>query len=307
MKIEHLLVQHFYKQKEVTLQGIGTFSLSPDFVLPMDNDKKESAIPENVISFKFDQRATEDDALINYIVEQTRKMRPLAAADLDSYLVLGKQFLNIGKPFKIEGLGMLLKNQQGEYQFTQGTSLQSKPEETPPTIVKEKLEEPETSFSDETRSSSGNKNFIKAAAAILVLAVAGTAIWYFFMRNNEQSLSSNAKDGPAMQQSAPDTTQNIATAPDSTSLKKDSATLLTAAPVTPNGNYTFRVVFRVLSKNGALKKKEELNKSNVIMYSSDSVHYKLAETYTLPLSDTSRIKDSLRIFYAFRTFVEVNH
>lgn len=99
MKIEQLLVQHFYKTREVTLQGIGTFSLSPDFVMPMENDK-DASIPENAISFTYDSRAAEDDALINYIVEQTRKMKPLASADLDSYLVLGKQFLNIGKPFK---------------------------------------------------------------------------------------------------------------------------------------------------------------------------------------------------------------
>ena len=43
-----------------------------------------------------------------------------ASADLDSYLVLGKQFLNIGKPFIIEGLGVLEKSQQGDYEFRQG-------------------------------------------------------------------------------------------------------------------------------------------------------------------------------------------
>ena len=58
------------------------------------------------------------------------------------------------------------------------------------------------------------------------------------------------------------------------------------------GSYTFRVVFRVMSQGGALKKKIELNKPNVIMYTSDSVHYKLAETFNLPLSDTTCIKDS---------------
>jgi hypothetical protein len=38
MKIEQLLVQYFYIAKEVTLQGLGTFRLSPDFVMPMEND-----------------------------------------------------------------------------------------------------------------------------------------------------------------------------------------------------------------------------------------------------------------------------
>ena len=106
MKIEQLLVQHFYNAGEVTLQGMGTFTLSPDFVMPKEQDK-DLEIPSNAILFQYNSKATEDDSLINYIVEQTRKMKALASADLDSYLVLGKQFLNIGKPFAIEGLGVL--------------------------------------------------------------------------------------------------------------------------------------------------------------------------------------------------------
>jgi hypothetical protein len=101
MKIEHLLVQHFYNCGEVTLQGMGTFTLSPDFVMPKENDK-DAEIPDNAISFQYNLRATADEALIDYIVQQTRKMKSLAAADLDSYLMLGKQFLNIGKPFMVD-------------------------------------------------------------------------------------------------------------------------------------------------------------------------------------------------------------
>ena len=81
MKIEQLLVQHFYNSGEVTLQGMGTFTLSPDFVAPKENDK-DALIPDNAISFKYNPRATEDDDLINFIVQQTRKMKALAAADL---------------------------------------------------------------------------------------------------------------------------------------------------------------------------------------------------------------------------------
>jgi hypothetical protein len=127
MKIEQLLVQHFYKNGKITLQGMGTFTLSPDFVMPKENDK-DAEIPDNAISFQYNSRATADEALIDYIVQQTLKMKSLAAADLDSYLVLGKQFLNIGKPFKIEGMGMLSKNQQGELEFTKGHSFNSKME-----------------------------------------------------------------------------------------------------------------------------------------------------------------------------------
>ncbi len=301
MKIEQLLAQHFYKNKEVTLQGIGKFTLSPDLVMPMENDK-DATLPDNAISFTYDSRATEDDALINYIVEQTRKMKPLAAADLDSYLVLGKQFLNIGKPFKVEGLGMLIKNQQGEYQFTQGQSFSSKTEEAAPAMVREKADDNDISFRDEGRPAGRSNKGLKIAAALLVVGLLGTAAWYFFMRNTKQAGVETALQEPAAKQE-PDTNKiNPAITDTLNSIKKDS--VVPVAPPVTAGDYTFKVVFRVLSQGGALKKKIELNKPNVIMYTSDSVHYKLAEGFNRPLSDTTKIKDSLRAFYAFRTFIE---
>ena len=110
MKLEHLLIQYFYTSKELSLQGIGKFLLSQDLVLPADTEK-EVVMPENAIGFEYNIKSTEDEGLISYIVENTKKIRPLASADLDSFLTLGKQFLNIGKPFKIEGIGTLDKQE----------------------------------------------------------------------------------------------------------------------------------------------------------------------------------------------------
>ena len=93
MKIEQLIVQHLYNSKKVTLQDIGTFTLSPDVVMPADNDK-ESSMPENAVRFEYNKKAVQDDELISYIVAQTRKIKPLATSDLESYSLLAKQFLN---------------------------------------------------------------------------------------------------------------------------------------------------------------------------------------------------------------------
>ncbi|MEP7255188.1 MAG: hypothetical protein ABI666_05395 [Ferruginibacter sp.] len=300
MKIEQLLVQHFYNAKEVTLQGMGTFTMSPDFVMPSENDK-DLQIPDNAISFQYNSRSTEDDALINYIVQQTRKMKALASADLDSYLVLGKQFLNIGKPFKIEGLGLLLKNQQGEYEFTQGHSFNAK-SEAAPAAVREKHEDEDISFASESKSAPNGKKWLLIAAIIIGLGMTGAAAWYFFMRDTKP-----AEKIVSAEPVKPDTNKIVTPAiPDSSLIKKDSVITIAQTPVTPaSDGYTFKVVFRILTKSGAIKKMGELNKSYVIMYTTDSVHYKLAEKYTLPLSDTTRIKDSLRVFYDFKTFIEL--
>ncbi|MBK7883641.1 MAG: hypothetical protein IPJ81_07415 [Chitinophagaceae bacterium] len=77
MKIEQLIVQYLYKNKEVTLQGIGKFKLSPDVAIPEDNEK-EFAMPQNAILFEYNIKSIEDTGLIDYIVQQTRKIKPLA-------------------------------------------------------------------------------------------------------------------------------------------------------------------------------------------------------------------------------------
>ena len=116
MKIEQLIVQYLYLNKQVTLQGIGTFRLDPAVVLPAGNEKeKDFIMPENAVQFEYNLKAGEDEGLVKYIVQHTRKILPLASSDMESYAMLAKQFLNIGKPLVIEGVGTVQKNQQGNY------------------------------------------------------------------------------------------------------------------------------------------------------------------------------------------------
>jgi hypothetical protein len=295
MKIEQLLVQHFYNNRVITLQGMGTFTLSPDFVAPKENDK-DAEIPDNAISFMYNARATADDALIDYIVQQTRKMRPLAAADLDSYLVLGKQFLNIGKPFKIEGMGMLVKNQQGELEFTKGHTFHAKTESSP-AAVKEKSENPEISFASEIKRGEGSsKKGLLVAGIIICLGLLGTTAWYFFFRKNDTVIE----------------TKNIAvttdTLPDK-KLKTDTGVIRITQPVAAGDGYTFKVVIMQTADSAAAVYRMSVltaRKHMVIMYKNDPATYRLAEPFTLPLSDTSRIKDSLNsYYYSGKAFIQL--
>ena len=62
---------------------------------------------------KFTQQpvAAADDTFIDFIRTETGKIRPLAISDLESYLADGKILLNIGKPFQLEGIGSLIKQE----------------------------------------------------------------------------------------------------------------------------------------------------------------------------------------------------
>ncbi|MEI7734589.1 MAG: hypothetical protein WCI49_03945 [Ferruginibacter sp.] len=292
MKIEHLLVQHFYNTKQVTLQGVGTFTLSPDFIMPADNDK-DLSIPPGAISFIFNPKATEDDSLINFIVQQTRKIKPLASADLESYLMLASQFLNIGKPFKIDGIGMLEKNQSGEFTFKQEGQFMTSLKEQIHLQVREKSGD-DISFTSKSKTSGNNNNKKIAGILGLLVIAAGFVIGGFYLATKSKTEPVNLIT-PVTE---PTSIKIIDT------IRKDSTPVVTQNTVpdhaTVTGAYTFKIVFKVTNnKAAAIDKMNTLvyRGHKVIMYTADSVTYKLAEPFTLPLSDTSKIKDSLNRFY----------
>jgi hypothetical protein len=282
VKIEQVLVQQLYSSKKITLQGIGSFSLDSSVSLPVDSDKG-IVLPENAISFDYNPRVGEDEALINAIVQHTKKIKPLASADLDSFLMLGRQFLNIGKPFTIEGLGTLDKAQTGELVFIPGHFVTPKIE-APKALKENETEEKSGLFPDydsEVRGSGSRTILI--IVAILLLGGAAWAAYYFF----------NKKPGETVVNEPLTEQTNI----DTSAVKKD--TLTTMPPLTTDG-YTFKIVFKVTKdKQDALKTFNKFKEygHKVILYTNDSVTYRVAEPYTLPLSDTSRIKDSLNKFY----------
>ncbi len=294
MKIEQLLVQHFYINREVTLQGMGTFRLSPDFVMPKDNDK-DFEIPENAILFEYNPRATADDALVSFIVKQSHKMKSLAAADLDSYLVLGKQFLNIGKPFTIEGMGILVKNQQGELEFTKGNSFHTKLEASP-VALKEKAET-DISFASESKKPDGkNKKGLLIALLVIGLGLTAVTAWYFLVKKN------NNETAAPVSMAEEDTILNGNAA-------KDTVAVLPTQPIVPDDGYTFKIVFMVTPDSAAASARMNTwitRGHKVIMYKKDSVNYQLAEPFTRPLADTTRVKDSLNsYYYSGKGFIEI--
>jgi hypothetical protein len=119
LKLPQLLSQYLYQTRKLDLPGIGSFTLDAEAVIPQETDKI-GQMPATGIQFKNVTVAIADDALINFIKEHTGKMKSLAASDLDFFLTTGRQLLNIGKPFYLEGIGTLVKNKDGRLDFTPG-------------------------------------------------------------------------------------------------------------------------------------------------------------------------------------------
>ncbi len=290
VKIEQVLVHQLYSNKKITLQGIGIFSLNSSVSLPVDSEKG-MVIPENAIAFDYNPKAGEDEGLIDAIVKHTKKIYPLASADLDSFLMLGRQFLNIGKPFTIEGLGTLDKAQTGELVFIPGQFITPRIE-APKALKENETEEKSGLFPDydsEVKNNSTKTIFI--IVAILLLGLGAWAAYYFFYKKTDQDIVNE--------------TQPVQLSKDSIAVKKDSLIM----PLVANDGYTFKIVFKETTDRDKAKKTLDKYKEyghKVIMYTSDSVTYKIAEAFTLPLSDTGRIKDSLnKYYYRGKAHVEI--
>ena len=291
MKIDHVLIHYLLKNKELVLQGIGRFTLTASLADTADPDKP-IIIPEDAIQFQYDPKVTEDAALVDFIVGFTGKIKPLAAADLDSYLMLGRQFLNIGNPFIIPDIGTLQKNNAGELIFKGGQHFAPKiPQRT--RIEDDGKEVMEEDMFNDFLKPSGTQwgKIFLLLTVIIVIGLIAWAIWYYA---NEDSTPSKTVT----------TTEAVVPMQDTSafndSLRKknelDSINLLK----TNQPGYTFKAL--VSSTTDSSKARKRLNqlllyKRNVVLYTNDSVTYRIAEPFVFPLSDTTRVKDSLIRFY----------
>ncbi|MEO6230991.1 MAG: hypothetical protein ABJB11_03555 [Ferruginibacter sp.] len=301
MKIEHLIVQHLYKTKKVTLQGIGTFTLNPSISLPDENDKdKHFELPDNAIEFDYNLKAVEDDELIKYIVAHTNKILPLASADLDSYVMLAKQFLNIGKPLVIEGVGTIQKNQVGKYQFIPGHFITPRIDDFPKQL-REKRDETVT-FESEPRINNSRRNLM-IFFTLLVIVSTVFGIYYFVTHRTPTEYISLPV--------AENQSTNDSTFIDSVKQKlRDTVAVNTVAETIPVPSTTqgFKIILKNYNTEKSVKAAYDRLRSyghKVEIITIDSANYQLAIPLTTPLSDTTRAKDSLREFFGGRPFVKL--
>lgn len=300
MKLEQLIVQYLYANKKVSIQDIGSFTLSPDVIIPAENEK-ETILPENAIQFEFNSKEGKDEGLIDFIVKQSRKIHPLATSDLESYSLLSRQFLNIGKPMVIEGIGTLIKNQEGTYDFEQGHRVNPKMATTPALSIKEDVHD-EISFSTAARETRSGKGMLLLVIAVIILAAAA-ALYYFLVYDKsngepvEQSEVLTAVD---------DSTENVVD-PNALLIPDSAGRLTQQISAGSADGSVFKVVIREYpSRIMAQVSLNRLRNSghNLLLIAKDSSTFQIAMPFSAPLSDTTRATDSLRRFFGGSPYVE---
>jgi hypothetical protein len=330
LKLPPLLSQYLYQTKRLDLPGIGTFTLDASTVLPQESDRM-GQVPATGIQFANANIPAADDALINFIKEQTGKMKSLAAADLDFYLTTGRQLLNIGKPFYLEGIGTLLKNNDGRLDFTRGEYLVPKLDDLHHPHPQKRSGAPAMGYDEAPREEPKNDN--RRQSLLLIGIVAGIAIiafggYYLYKKNNyvEPPTENPARVVPEASTATDSTAAAGGKTNDSTtSSKKDTtvttptpaATAANPAPIVPHdiphdvtaapGQTLFHfVILRTENKSHALRRYNQLlgYQLNIHLETKDSSFFKLYFPIAATIRDTTRIRDSLADVYASRVSIE---
>lgn len=310
MKIAHLLSQYLLQNKKMQLQGLGEFTMENFYDNPFEQEKGKIKIPGNTIRFTPDKKCKEDLGLIEFISKNTGKIKPLAFSDLEDFLNIGKQLLNVSKQFYIEGLGTLVLDAHNNLSFSQGDELvpTALAEDFNAKKIKEAKEDTSgISFTDDyaPRASGNNARKIFVTIVILLgLAIIGWVAYYFY---NQWQESKNTSTVP--QDIQPVLTPTGTPASDTALANKPSSDSIGTAAVVPNADSaaaSYSVIIETSGKNRALKRHQDLLDMGykVKLATSDSITFQIYTSINGPLSDTTRVRDSIARFFGRRVIID---
>lgn len=308
MKLTQLIAQFLYINKQLELPGIGRFSLDPSVVIDPESEKNNRRELTDAIQFEHDTHIRETPELIAFIAERTGKMKALAAADLDSQLWLGLQFLNIGKPFVLEGIGHLLKNQQGQFEFTPGILqpevLRSQPERA--IITENSVQENDGDYSNILQPRKETAPWRRPLAFLFILAGIGIAVWagyYIYRQSQPDETATLQPEVPEKKQApVPAVTPSVEVQnvqPDSTVTDSQAAPSPVTSPGQPASATTYKFIVETAGKKRAFERYQRLKSlpTDVKMETTDSITYNLFFVLSASPADTTKLLDSLRTCY----------
>lgn len=315
--------QYLYQTRKLDLPGIGSFTLDADAVVPVESDRV-GQVAATGIRFRNQVIPAADDGLVNFIKEHTGKMKSLAAADLDFFLTTGRQLLNIGKPFYLDGIGTLIKNKEGGFEFAPGDYLVARLDEPGP-------ERRPAGYDEPAREREAPRNSGKQGL-LLVLIIAGLVVigwggYYLYKRNSfsepaekqavvlTDSTTSGSGNVPDTTSKAADTLSKAmvkdsakpaATVPAAASqglpapTATASASTIAALPPPPGAKMYRFVILSTDNKHHALRRFNQLlgYQLNIKMDQKDSSWFKLYFPIAALPKDTAYIRDSLSDTYA---------
>lgn len=294
MRISKILSEYLIKHQKVSLTGLGVLYLKTPMTL--ENFEESGAFPPDAIEFVLDYHTPEDETLIAEIALAGNKIHALAKADLDSYIINGKQMMNISKPFIIDRLGILERNYKGEIYLKAIHSNHHSIEKT----KKRELVIEEVRF-DDNYLMKFKKLGLQYKKGLTLIAGFGFLIlffWFGYIFFRKSSLSEASSESVLAAKPIPMDMGNESKEAE-VSAKSDTLSIQ-AEPF-------FIIVDKGLKEKAEARYKDLLKWGhNVEMVTSDSINFKLRIPIHATLSDSTFHKDSLARFFGRRVWVEQN-
>ena len=301
MKIAPLLAHYLYTNKRLDLPGIGTLLLDNSVTIEQENNKQLKNVLLEGVSFESNpaiKKPSED--LIQYISSHSGRIKPLATADLDSFLGLAIQFINIGKPFLIDGIGSLTKINSGGFTFAPGQVLTEKLNDylamDAPAIASREADHDykRIFYPDKPKMQWKKPVAILLVMMGIVLAIWGGYIIYKRTSAANEANETNLSDNNVIKEVVPLT--------DTIKTQKDS--VIETAQKIPDGNTKF--ILEIADQKKSLQRFNKLKtyQWNVQLETKDSLSYKIFMLLPVAAADTSRILDSLSRLIGKRVYIE---
>lgn len=298
MKISTILARCLAAKGKLVLKEIGTIYNT----LPSDVDKDHLS-DVNGLYFEYNPKTMMSEELVDFVSKQSGKMKSLAQADLESYFENGRQLINIGKPFIIEGVGAVLKRQDGSYFLSDNFFNPLTETEDNKNSFKHGSSGAELNYDDykyagNVTSVSGKKTII-IIGGLLIIALISWGIYKLINYNN------NASETVQLTEPVADSNATVAvtdtthiTKADSTAVNKDTI----AAPT-----FYKVILFDTNNRKFALQSIDWFQKHNypLLMETADSIRYKIYFRYDAPFSDSMKIRDSIERKY--KRTVRIEH
>lgn len=287
------------------LPGLGTLHYSG----PQTNIDGEPAMNHTDIRFEQVPVKVADEALIDYIKQHTGKIKPLATADLDSYIENGLQLLNIGRPFYMDSIGSLQKNKEGIIEFTAREITIGKKEDAASNRISNKTsgrteQDKKRSVFDDEKYNTGSVNSLQkiVVAALIVggLAIVVLGGYYLYNQNKGEAALQQVDPAPMPQKDSLNLLHDSIPKPAADTTEPNVASYAVVNP----GSFKF-ILETTNNKTRALKRYNQLKYTSLKMETVDSSAYKLYFVIPATANDTSRIKDSLNRYYASKVKIEL--
>ncbi|MDP4249006.1 MAG: hypothetical protein Q8918_02735 [Bacteroidota bacterium] len=304
MKIPLLLVQFLYKNRRLALPGIGIFTLDKSVVLPEENDRDLLSLP-NAVQFQNANITVADKDLIAYIVANTGKITPLATSDLDSYLTLGMEMLNIGKPFYLEGIGTITRSKTGKFDFSPGEYTVIKENQAAGAPDHGKKRTPESVQPVSALQSPQNQNLLKFVAVVAALIIVGWGGYLMYKKMTPPVTENKITPVDSPSTASAETDSSVAPKQHDTGKITVPPEIHQATGNKDSTTYKF-VILATDNKTYALKRYRQLISFdlNAHFFEKDSSFFKVYFQFPALVKDTVRIKDSLRRQYAHSVQIE---